>query len=243
VKVQGHHGGAWKIAYADFVTAMMSLFIVLWLMNSNAKVKDAVAGYFRDPAGLGKMSGTDKEGKNKTVEVPDDSLEKLKDQLERAIRNLPKFQSIKNQISINTTNEGLRIELMETDKGMFFRSGSPSPTQEGIDLLRRLAEQLGSIPNRIVIEGHTDSTPFVGDGTYSNWDLSSDRANEARRLMQADGLHENQVIAVRGFADQQLRNAANPNDPANRRISVIVQKPSGVAVPSAPRGASGKVVP
>jgi chemotaxis protein MotB len=249
VRGGGHHGGAWKIAYADFVTAMMSLFIVLWLMNSNAKVKEAVAGYFRDPAGIGKLSGTDKEGKNKTVEVPDDDLEKLKDQLEKAIRKLPRFQSLKDQITINTTSEGLRIELMETAKGLFFRSGSPTPTQEGIGLLQLLAGQLGTIPDRIVIEGHTDSAPFAGTGTYSNWDLSSDRANEARRIMQAGGLHETQVISVRGFADQQLRNPANPEDPSNRRITVIVQRPvgakaasgpSGVKAASASSGATGK---
>ncbi len=240
VKGGGHHGGAWKIAYADFVTAMMSLFIVLWLMNSNAKVKEAVAGYFRDPAGTGKLAGTDKEGKGKATEAPDDNMAKLKEQLEKSIRTLPGFQNIKDQIAINVTSEGLRIELMETDRGLFFRSGSPSPTQEGIDLLQRLAEQLGTLPNRIVIEGHTDSIPYAGNGTYSNWDLSSERANEARRLMQAGGLHDNQVIAVRGFADQQLRNQANPQDPSNRRITLIVQKPAGIKAASASSGATAQ---
>ena len=194
----------------------------------------------RDPAGVGKLAGTDKEGKDKAVQVPDDNLGKLKEQLEKSIRALPKFQTMKDQISITATSEGLRIELMETAKGLFFRSGSPKPTQEGIDLLQLLAGRLGTMPDRIVIEGHTDSTPFAGTGTYSNWDLSSDRANEARRIMQASGLHEPQVIAVRGFADQQLRNAANPEDPSNRRITVIVQRPAVVKAASAASGATGK---
>src|ERR1700733_11989980 len=114
VVAHAHHGGAWKVAYADFVTAMMSLFIVLWLMNSNAKVKEAVAGYFKDPAGVGKLSGTDKSGSDKTVEVSKDSMVNLKHELEKIIKTLPKFQAMKDQVSITITEEGLRIELMET---------------------------------------------------------------------------------------------------------------------------------
>jgi chemotaxis protein MotB len=218
----GHHGGAWKVAYADFVTAMMSLFIVLWLMNSNAKVKEAVAGYFRDPAGVGKLAGTDKAGRDKTVEISKDNMEKLKEELQKALQAMPKFQSIQSQVAITVTNEGLRIELMESEKGTFFESGSAKPTEAAVDLLRRLAGELGKLPNRMLIEGHTDARPFVGGGAYSNWELSSDRANQARQLMQANGLQPGQVFQVRGFADQQLRKPKEPNDASNRRISVIV---------------------
>jgi chemotaxis protein MotB len=218
-----HHGGAWKVAYADFVTAMMALFIVLWLMNSNAKVKEAVAGYFRDPAGNGKLAGTDKAGTDKTVEISKDNMENLKHELEKAIRTLPKFQAMKNQISITVTAEGLRIELMETKAGMFFQSGSAKATDVGVGLLRLLSEELGKLPNRVLIEGHTDATPYVTNGTYTNWELSSDRANQARHVMQTAGLRNGQVFQVRGFADQELRNVKDPSDPANRRITVIVQ--------------------
>jgi len=220
---EAHHGGAWKVAYADFVTGMMALFIVLWLMNSNAQVKEAVAGYFRDPAGTGQLAGTDKAGTDKTIEVSKDNMESLKQELEKAIKTLPKFQAMKDQISITVTSEGLRIELMETKAGMFFQSGNAQATDVGVGLLRLMAGELGKLPNRLLIEGHTDAEPYVGNGSYSNWELSSDRANQARQLMQASGLKAGQVFQVRGFADQQLRNAKDPNDPGNRRISVIVQ--------------------
>ena len=235
-----HHGGAWKVAYADFVTAMMALFIVLWLMNSNAQVKEAVAGYFRDPAGIGKMAGTDKAGTDKTVEVSKDNMETLKHELEKAIKTLPRFQSMRDQISITVTSEGLRIELMETQAGMFFESGNAKATDVGVGLLWLLAEELGKLPNRVLIEGHTDAIPYASNGAYSNWELSTDRANQARQLMQGTGLRTGQVFQVRGFADQQLRNAKDPDDPANRRISVIVQylpHQGGTVPPAAKAGA------
>jgi chemotaxis protein MotB len=156
----GHHGGAWKVAYADFVTGMMALFIVLWLMNSNAQVKEAVAGYFRDPAGTGKLAGTDKAGTDKTIEVSKDNMENLKHELEKAIKTLPKFQAMKDQISITVTSEGLRIELMETKAGMFFESGNARPTDVGVGLMRLMAGELGKLPNRLLIEGHTDAAPY-----------------------------------------------------------------------------------
>ena len=222
VAQEEHHSGAWKVAYADFVTAMMSLFIVLWLMNSNANVKEAVAGYFRDPAGKGKLAGTDRAGRDKTVEIGKDNMEKLKEELQRAIQTMPKFQSIQNQIAITVTNEGLRIELMETENGVFFKTGDSKPTEAAVDLLKRLAEELGKLPNRILIEGHTDARPYAGAKTYTNWELSTDRANQARQLMENGGLSPGQVYQVRGCADQQLRNPASPDDPGNRRITVIV---------------------
>ena len=219
---EAHHGGAWKVAYADFVTAMMALFIVLWLMNSNAKVQEAVAGYFKDPAGVGTKSGTANDGTDKTVEISKDHMLKLKQELERKIKNLARFQAIKNQVAFTITNEGIRIELLETAKGMFFDTGSPKPSEAGVDLLQTLAAELGKHANKVTIEGHTDAAPYRGKGGYSNWELSSDRANQARQLMQSNGLRGDQVAQVRGYADQQLRNPANPQDPANRRITLIV---------------------
>lgn len=221
----GHHGGAWKVAYADFVTAMMALFIVLWLMNTSTKVQEAVAGYFRDPSGQGKLSGTEKSGKGKAAAVmalKKDDMPRLQHEIERALRELPDFEKIKKQISMTVTSEGLRIELMETETGMFFESGNARPTGAGTNLLRSLARELGKLPNRVLIEGHTDARPFVGSANYSNWELSTDRANQARILMQAHGLQAGQVQQVRGFADQSLRDPAHPDDAANRRISVLV---------------------
>jgi chemotaxis protein MotB len=218
----GHHGGAWKVAYADFVTAMMALFIVLWLVNSNQPIKEAVGGYFKDPSGKGKLAGTNMEGHGRDLNVNKDDMSGLKERLKSIIKMVPHFDEMKGNIELTITEEGLRIELFESAKGMFFQSGRPDPSAVGQELLAVLAKELGRLPNRILIEGHTDSTPYSGP-EYSNWELSSDRANQARRLMMSGGLAPNQIAQVRGFADQDLHNKLTPNDPTNRRISVIVK--------------------
>jgi Flagellar motor protein len=219
----GHHGGAWKVAYADFVTAMMALFIVLWLMNASKQVQEAVGGYFKDPRGIDKMVGTNRNGGDESVPLKKEDMEKLKEQLLKSIHHVDPLDKLKSQIEITITQEGLRIELMESEKGTFFELGSPKPTPALIDLLKVLATQLGKLPNHISIEGHTDSKAYTATKNYDNWDLSSDRANEARRLMQGMGIRAGQVKQVRGFADQRLRLPNKPDDPSNRRISLIVQ--------------------
>jgi chemotaxis protein MotB len=219
----GHHGGAWKVAYADFVTAMMALFIVLWMMNASKQVQEAVGGYFKDPRGTAKVVGTNKNGAGEFVALKKEDMHKLKDQLLQSIHHIDPMDKLKNQIEITITQEGLRIELMESEKGTFFDQGSAKPTPALVDLLQTLARELGKLPNKISIEGHTDAKPFSGGRAYDNWDLSSDRANEARRLMQAQGLQGDQVSQVRGFADQRLRLPQKPEDASNRRISLIVQ--------------------
>jgi chemotaxis protein MotB len=219
----GHHGGAWKVAYADFVTAMMALFIVLWLLNTSKPVKEAIAGYFKDPSGTGSKLGTTMTGTGEKVIASTDNMQKLKTELEHSLESMPDFDKLKNQIEMTVTPEGLRIELLETATGTFFDLGNRSPNEHGTELLKMLAQQLGKLPNSISIEGHTDSKPFAGAGDYGNWELSADRANAARRLMQQSGLGEKQVTQVRGYADQLLRKADDPFDPSNRRISVIVQ--------------------
>ena len=219
----GHHGGAWKVAYADFVTAMMALFIVLWLLNSSAKVQKAVGGYFKDPTGTSKNVGTDMVGAGENFIVNKDNMQDLKDQLQKAIREVPKFDELKNHIDMTVTNEGLRIELTESAAGTFFDSGSARMSGGGGDLLKTLATELGKLPNKMAIEGHTDSKPYPPTATYTNWELSADRANAARRFMEQNGLSESQITQVRGFADQRLRKPDAPLDPSNRRISLIVQ--------------------
>ncbi len=221
----GHHGGAWKVAYADFVTAMMALFIVLWLLNSSQKTKEAIAGYFRDPLGKGKETGAQIKGGGKDAPAVLRTSEDMKDlqkKLESAVKQIPNFDKMKGNIQMTLTEEGLKIELLENSKGIFFESGKPEPSNVGQQVLAALSKEIGRIPNRVSIEGHTDSTPY-DSGAYSNWDLSSDRANEARKLMERGGLSRNQVSQIRGFADQSLRNPKNPTDPANRRVSLIVQ--------------------
>lgn len=219
----GHHGGAWKVAYADFVTAMMALFIVLWLMNSSKQLQEAVGGYFKDPSGTSKMVGTDKTGSGDNLPLRKQDMAKLKEQLQAAIRQLNDFDKLKAHIEMTVTAEGLRIELLESDTGLFFESGSSNPTNSAREVLAVLAPELGKLPNRVSIEGHTDSQPFSAGANYTNWELSADRANACRRFMQQNGLRSDQVAEVRGFADQNLRNKSDPTDASNRRITLLVK--------------------
>jgi chemotaxis protein MotB len=219
----GHHGGAWKVAYADFVTAMMSLFIVLWLLSSSKKVQEAVGGYFKDPSGTAAKIGSNMVGAGENFILTKDDMPKLKNQLEQKIRQMSDFEKLKSHVEMTVTSEGLRIELMESMSGTFFDSGRPQLNAAGRELLISLAQELGKLPNKISIEGHTDSKPYATSGNYSNWELSSDRANAARRLMQANGVGARQVTQVRGFADQRLRKLNDSLDPSNRRVSLIVQ--------------------
>ena len=227
----GHHGGAWKVAYADFVTAMMALFIVLWLMNANPDVKKAVSGYFKDPQGFNSQKGTGLAGIGDGMTVSPEDLSKLKEKLEEAIRKSPQFEKLKDNVEMTITAEGLRIELIENEKGMFFDSGDAKPTQVGRDLITKLAVELAKLNNPILVEGHTDSLKY-GTDVYTNWELSADRANSARRILRDGGLLPGRIKQVRGFADQQLRFPSRPNDPKNRRISVIVAYPRDVEEPA-----------
>ena len=220
----GHHGGAWKVAYADFVAALMSLFIVLWLMGSSEQIKKAVAGYFNDPKGTGSLLGTTMNATGMIVaQTPTNELEKLKEKLEQEIKARKELEKLSKQIEITITPEGLRIELIEGKDGTFYEIGSAKLSSSGQELLALLATELKTLPNSLLIEGHTDATPYSSQAGYSNWDLSADRANSARRLMQQDGVRVNQVTQVRGYADQMLRVKANPYDPSNRRISILVK--------------------
>jgi len=220
----GHHSGAWKVAYADFVTAMMALFIVLWLMNSNKQVQEAVGGYFKDPSGTSKQIGSTMRGAGENLDLHKEDMNKIKEALLKQVESLPDFEKLKKHIDMTITSEGLRIELTEDEKGTFFELGSAVPSVSGRELLVALAQEVGKLPNHVSIEGHTDSRPYSGGLTgYSNWELSVDRANAARKIMQSSGLEGKQVSQVRGFADQRPRVKDNPDDASNRRISLIVE--------------------
>ena len=232
----GHHGGAWKVAYADFVTALMSLFIVLWLMGASEKVKKAVAGYFNDPRGTANLLGTTMSGNGVEVTVVDPNsqrLSELKKKIEDEIKAKKELEKLAKQIEMTITPEGLRIELIEDKNGTFYQSGSAQLSDSGQELLSLLAAELKTIPNNLLIEGHTDATQYSTDANYSNWELSADRANSARRLLQQHGVRPDQVTQVRGYADQFLRVKNNPYDPSNRRITILVRNEnSGAPVPT-----------
>src|SRR5277367_5060382 len=220
----GHHGGAWKVAYADFVTAMMALFIVLWLMNSSKPIQQAVGGYFRDPNGLAEKKGSAVDGAGQAAPVVKQvDMGALKSDLMKAMQKLPDFEKLKKQIELTLTPEGLKIEFIEDPNGTFFENGKAQPTPILQELLKVLSVEVGKLPNPVSIEGHTDSKPFSDSRTYGNWELSTDRANAARRMMQDSGLRPNQIVQVRGYADQNLRKPLQPEDASNRRVTLIVQ--------------------
>ncbi len=203
---------------------MMALFIVLWLLNSSKQVQEAVGGYFKDPSGNSKQVGSTMRGAGQNLDLRKEDMSKIKDALLKQIKSLPDFEKIKSHIEMTITPEGLRIELTEAENGTFFELGSAVPSLSGKGLLVSLAQEVGKLPNHVSIEGHTDSKPYSGGlAGYSNWELSVDRANAARKIMQSSGLQEQQVSQVRGFADQRPRTDHLPDDPANRRISLIVE--------------------
>ena len=214
----------------------MALFIVLWLLNTSKQIQEAVGGYFKDPTGTSKMVGNGQKGAADNIAVSKDDMNKIKDAMQQAMRKTAVFDKFKDQIEMTVTAEGLRIELLETAAGAFFESGDAQPTSGGQELLVKLSEELGKLPNQVSIEGHTDAKPFARGGAYGNWELSTERGNAARRLMQASGLGPKQVTQVRGFADQRLRKPNAPEDPSNRRISVIVLYQTGEGAGGAAAG-------
>jgi len=239
----GHHGGAWKVAYADFVTAMMAFFLVMWLVGQSKPVKSAVAGYFRDPGIFdqaksdGPIAGGDLKldpeaapprdtpavDGNGLVDGEKAALEETAKRIKDQLALSPDLRSLGKQIEIQITRDGLRIELLDAERQTFFASGSAALAAGTEKVLELIAHELGELKNSIVIEGHTDSRPYAATDIYSNWELSADRANAARRVMERSGLHAGQVRGVRGYADRQLRVAETPLDPRNRRVSVIVE--------------------
>ena len=230
----GHHGGAWKVAYADFVTAMMAFFLVMWLVNQSKPVKAAIGGYFRDPAafdasgGRGVLPGGDTVNPPKP-ETPAAEQEEKK-RLEAAVTHIREvldtdaFASLRDQVEFSITPEGLRIDLMDKEDSTFFDSGSAALHGETEHVLGVIGHELGSLDHQIDIEGHTDSRGYASTDKYSNWELSADRANAARRVMERAGLRGVQVTSVRGLADRQLR-FPDPYDARNRRVSILVKNP------------------
>lgn len=252
----GHHGGAWKVAYADFVTAMMALFIVLWIVGQSSTVKQAISAYFKDPGvfdsgrGGGVLPGSSGSAPNPTTTVSSE-MEKLRAEakkLEGVIKANPEFDKFKDKIEISVTKEGLRIELLENSNGLFFDVGSARLKPETIKLLKLVAVEVGRLKNKVMIEGYTDARPYVNPD-YTNWELSSDRANMARRILEQNGVGKDQVSQVRGFADRNLKHPDKPLDYGNRRVSILVAateiKPADAITPPAPDAAPKKesVVP
>jgi chemotaxis protein MotB len=244
VAAGGHHGGAWKVAYADFVTAMMALFMVLWLMNANEETQKAVASYFSDPRGVGEKLGSGQAGSGTGLAVGPDEMENLAEQIESSMKQMSQFESLKDQVQMTVTAMGLRIELLETEQGMFFESGSPTPSKQGREILALIVGELNKLPNRVALEGHTDAKPFRGDSSYTNWELSVDRANAARRFLRDTGLPVSRLSRVVGKADTEHLVADQPENPRNRRLSIVLLRGTGEAAPTqAPAPGSDAAAP
>lgn len=254
-----HHGGAWKVAFADFMTAMMAFFLVMWIVGLSESTRKAIAGYFREPgifsfttgkakpvkiepaesqhAGDGSGSNNSNPSMDVVVQrapcestgpskVESTKIETLRADIQHRLAALagdrPEMKKLIGAIDMEVTKEGLRIELSETKDVAYFEVGGAKPSKVARDVLSAIAPQLAAIGNDIIVEGHTDRRPYPSGG-YTNWELSADRANAARKLLIESGLAPKQLVSVTGFADVKLRNADSPYDVANRRVSIVVK--------------------
>lgn len=246
----GHHGGSWKVAFADFATAMMAFFLVLWLTaTASPEQKRAVEGYFKDPVGFtegGSPNPVDLEGsasvvkestqdiERSDIQIEDEVVEELAETLEQRqmeelfqelqerIEQSETLQEFKDQLLIDITSEGLRIQIVDRSQRPMFDSGRAELKYYSQDILFELAKPLGAVSNKLSITGHTDATPFGGRPGYTNWELSADRANTARRALVAGGVGAGQIARVVGLSDSVLFDKDDPTAPVNRRISIIV---------------------
>jgi chemotaxis protein MotB len=256
----GHHGGAWKIAYADFVTAMMAFFLLMWLLGSTDEAtKKGISEYFQNPfsvsmnggQGVGDRTaiiqggGSDLSNKDagqvhqgedvpppeatpedieKLAEEQDKiKLEKLQEKIESMLDANAKLSEYRDQIKLESTPEGLKIQIIDAKNRPMFKLASSGIEAHAQMILRELAPVINELPNKVTINGHTDALPYPSNKSgYSNWELSSDRANVARHELNMGGLMEDKVLRVVGLASSIAYNVQNPNDPMNRRISIIV---------------------
>ena len=232
----GHHGGAWKVAYADFVTAMMALFIVLWVLSQKPDVVKAVAGYFKDPIGFSDKTKVLTEGKANPVpsmkvedevqkhEMEKAELAKVGEKLVHELKADTDLIGLANQVKIEVVKEGLLIELTDSENDIFFDLGTSELKERAKKLIHKIGLEISKMPNKIIVEGHTDSHQYNNNGTgYTNFELSSERALAAKRALVTGGLKEKQIDEVRGYADTRLRSTQNPLSFINRRISITVK--------------------
>jgi len=256
----GHHGGAWKIAYADFVTAMMAFFLLMWLLGSTTQGdKEGIAEYFKTPlkialaggAGSGDSSSVIKGGGEdlsrrmgqvkrgdieeikRTINLEAAQAEKqrleieqfknLKKRIEQVIEANPSLVNFKKQLLLDITTDGLRIQIIDEKNRPMFSIGKAELQSYTKEILHEIGKMLNDVPNKISLSGHTDATPYPsGEKSYSNWELSADRANASRRELIAGGMDANKVLRVVGLSSAVLFDKEDPFSPFNRRISIIV---------------------
>ncbi len=234
----GHHGGSWKVAYADFVTAMMAFFMVMWILGMDDKTKQAIEGYFSNPVGYKKGYGAGSSplstgtAPNNVQNTPmrmlvraneEKSFQQIRQSILQKLAASDSLKALDANVEVQVTNEGLRIELVETLEGDFyFPIGSARMKSATMLTLQLIARELVTLQHPVVLEGHTDGARFGAAGSYGNWELSADRANAARRVLESSGLGDGRIVEVRGYAATKPRVYNNPMSPANRRISVLL---------------------
>lgn len=263
-KGHGHHGGSWKIAYADFVTAMMAFFLLMWLIASlNKAQKEGISDYFKQPVKMtffggdnvgnqqirikgggpqvkdtnGQVSTTDKAASKDTTkddihiiqstQKETQKLEQLKSEISLSLQKDPSLSGLKDQLLMEVVHEGLRIQLIDNQKIPMFDVGSEKLNPQFEAIFTKISKLLNAVPNKVNIEGHTDAHPYHNPNEldYTNWELSSQRANAARRALIKAGMDENKVMSVTGFSSTRLLDKKDPMSAVNRRISIIVMKP------------------
>lgn len=241
-----HHGGAWKVAFADFMTAMFAMFLVLWLINQSSDVKSAIAGYFQDPLGRSDEFGSSimpGEGAQAAtvrpmqprdvVDMRRNKLQVMADRMEQDVKSMPELQSVADKIQIRVTEEGLEIQLLEDSLGIFFESGNAVPSLRGRQILALLGHELSGLPNPVLVAGYTDSRAYHRADGYSNWELSADRANTTRRILNINGVHDERFSQIRGFADRELSDPQHPFAASNRRVAItMMYMPDDPAAPA-----------
>ncbi len=260
VTAGGHHGGAWKIAYADFVTAMMAFFLLMWLIGSTAEGdRKGIAEYFQTPlrVALGGGSGSgdassilkgggedlsrsagqvqrsDQPVKRQTINLQaaraelkrqeTEKLKGLKKRFEDAVQQDKKMAQFKNQIRLEITPEGLQVTVVDEQNRPMFDQGRAALKDYTVDVMHSIGGLLNDVDNYISLAGHTDAAPYaLGERGYSNWELSTDRANASRRELVAGGMKDSKVLRVVGLSSSLPLDTANPINPMNRRISLVV---------------------
>jgi chemotaxis protein MotB len=266
---EAEHKGQWKVAYADFVTAMMAFFLMLWLLNATTEAqRDGIADYFSPTAvststsgGGGVLSGrtldsegalvhrrspigvniklpptqetgaakdqdedggeTEEELRERLREREREEFEQVAEQLNQAVQ-APGLEGLRNNLRIEQTEEGLKIQILDQQNEPMFPSGGAEPLPKTRQLLAKVSQAISGLPNPVAISGHTDATPFASADGYSNWELSADRANASRRVMVANGLSEDRITEVSGRAAEELLTPREPRSPVNRRISIVL---------------------
>lgn len=239
----GHHGGSWKIAYADFMTAMMAFFLVMWLLsNSTPQERQQIAEYFKAPVNVALANG-DKNSLSDSV-IPgggDDmlkqdgeelryenntglqDLDKLKEKIEELIDIDPRLNDFKSNLLLTIIDSGLLIQIIDSQERPMFKVGSKKPEEYMVHILHALVPILNTIPNRMTLTGHTDSLPYAnGEVGYSNWELSADRSNASRQVLVNGGLHGDKILQVIGVASNMSMGDSPPDAPANRRITLLI---------------------